>query len=513
MSIDCEQMDGLMMDFLYQELSADGLTTFQKHMEGCARCTQELARFQGVRSAVRNIGEAEPPAGVSARLIAEAAKQVAPSPARRAWVWLAALFGPLRAHPALASVAALALVIGVGGFLARRGFEGKKPEGTQAAIDDRMAESASAGAGAPSASPAPAMPMEAASAGAAPEAMMDGVDQLNQNQAPGAGGKAAPLRGQAGADQGSFEFSAKAEEANKEAEAQRKLAAADKTMADKSGAADGDADAERVARLRSTPVVVSGEGGASKPGDLAAATKDSKSDTEAPRFATPPPAKPAPDPVKRPTVAPAPSPSPMAAVPKTPRAAPTDDADGFANGDDEMAPPPGMVAPSGGMPPTMASPDVTAGRNSTVAAPAPTTGTGSVGGLGNAGPAPKQVAPTKGKVTVTSKPAGSPPVSNPMNLRDPKPMTPSQMQASADVKRRRGDCVGALPMYDEILRKYPSYAGKAAVTAGRETCLNELEGKLARKKSGGSSSAGSKAKAAPMPAREADMATDPASSK
>ncbi|MCC6993664.1 MAG: zf-HC2 domain-containing protein [Deltaproteobacteria bacterium] len=509
MSIDCEQMDGLMMDFLYQELSADGLTTFQKHMEGCARCTQELARFQGVRSAVRDIGEAEPPAGVSARLIAEAAKQVAPSPARRAWVWLAALFGPLRAHPALASVAALALVIGVGGFLARRGFEGKQPEGTRAAIDDRMAESSGAGAPAPAAAP-----MEAASAGTTPEAMLDGDNLLKENEAPGAGGKVAAQRGQAGTDQGSLNFNAEVEEANKQAEAQRELAVADKTMADKSGAADGDADAERVARLRSTPVVVSGEGsasnGASKPGDLAAASKDSKNDTAEPRFATPPPpSKPAPEPVKRPATVAAPSPSPMAATPRAPRAAPTDDADGFAN--DEMAPPPGMVAPSGGMPPTMAAPDMAGGRKSTVAAPAPTS-TGSRGGLGNTGPAPKQAAPSKSKVTVTSKPAGSPPVSNPMNLRDPKPMTPSQMQASADVKRRRGDCVGALPMYDEILRKYPSYAGKAAVTAGRETCLNELEGKLARKKSGGSSSAGSKAKAAPMPAREADMATDPASS-
>jgi len=512
MSIDCEQMDGLMMDFLYQELSADGLTTFQKHMEGCARCTQELARFQGVRSAVRDIGEAEPPAGVSARLIAEAAKQVAPSPARRAWVWLAALFGPLRAHPALASVAALALVIGVGGFLARRGFEGKQTEGSRAAIDDRVAESS--GAGAPMASPAPAMPMEAAAAGATPEATLDGDNLLRQNQAPGAGGGAGATRGQAGTDQGSLDFRAEVEEQNKK-EAQRELFVADQTMADKSGAANGDADAERVARLRSAPVVVSGEGnassGASKPSDLAAASKDSKSDTAEPRFATPPPVKPAPEPAKRPTTVPAASPSPMAAVPKTPRAVPTDDADGFAKADDEMAPPPGMVAPSGGMPPPMASPDMAAGRNSTVAAPVPTTG--NRGGLGNAGPAPKQVAPNKGKVTVTSKPAGSPPVSNPMNLRDPKPMTPSQMQASADVKRRRGDCVGALPMYDEILRKYPSYAGKTAVTAGRETCLNELEGKLARKKSGGSSSAGSKAKAAPMPAREADMATEPASSK
>src|SRR5689334_2238401 len=130
MAKDCTNIDELMMDFLYQELSADETTSFQKHVDSCERCTAELLKFQGVRTAAKSLIEEDPPVAISARLLSEAAEAVRPSAAKRAWAWLVGVLAPMRAHPALAAATALVVVIGVGGLLMRRGYRGEKAEKT-----------------------------------------------------------------------------------------------------------------------------------------------------------------------------------------------------------------------------------------------------------------------------------------------------------------------------------------------------------------------------------------------
>lgn len=125
MTMECRQIDELMVDYLYRELDAAATQAFRAHVGTCARCGAELASLERTRKAMRAWPDEDPSPALTARLLHEAAKAV-PSRAVSVdagglWGWLAKLFAPVAAHPALAAVASLVLVAGVAGYLTMRG--------------------------------------------------------------------------------------------------------------------------------------------------------------------------------------------------------------------------------------------------------------------------------------------------------------------------------------------------------------------------------------------------------
>lgn len=149
-------MDGLMMDWLYDELDPSSSAQVAQHVDGCSRCSTEMAALRRTREAFRGMSHLEPPAAISAILLHEAARRSpASAAAARAATGsrfrdrLLAWFRPIGHHPALAAMASLVLVAGVAGALyVRRGWDIGAPHPVP---DVAPADS-------PAAAPAPAPP-------------------------------------------------------------------------------------------------------------------------------------------------------------------------------------------------------------------------------------------------------------------------------------------------------------------------------------------------------------------
>ncbi len=124
-------MDGLMMDWLYDELDPSSSAKVAQHVDGCSRCSTEMAALRRTRAAFRGMSHLEPPAGISAILLHEAARRspggmVAEGAARHSPFWerVRAWLRPIGHHPGLAAMASLLLVAGVAGTLyVRRGWD------------------------------------------------------------------------------------------------------------------------------------------------------------------------------------------------------------------------------------------------------------------------------------------------------------------------------------------------------------------------------------------------------
>lgn len=144
MTTECSKIDELLMDFIYQELEPAAAAEVKGHVDGCARCGAELAALTRTRQAMRSIADVEPPAGVSALLLHEAAKRKPAAAASSAeaggfWGAIARFFAPIQAHPAMAAVASIVLVAGVAGYLSKRGHvSSKAPAITEAESDEAL---------------------------------------------------------------------------------------------------------------------------------------------------------------------------------------------------------------------------------------------------------------------------------------------------------------------------------------------------------------------------------------
>jgi hypothetical protein len=132
--LECRDIDGLMMDWLYEELDSSTSAPFDAHVDGCARCRGELDSLARTRDAMRAFPMEEPPTSITAILMHEAAKRSPRAPVRAAAVplgddtgrrgffgWLASLLDPIVAHPAATAMATLVLVAGVAGSMYLRG--------------------------------------------------------------------------------------------------------------------------------------------------------------------------------------------------------------------------------------------------------------------------------------------------------------------------------------------------------------------------------------------------------
>ena len=141
----CNDIDGLMVDWLYGELDDSKASMVQGHVESCARCTAEQAAFSRTRELVSALPTQEPPSSLTAMLVREAALSakpttaVAPEPTSGGFgAWLSKLFAPLM-HPAAAAVATLVLVIGVGGLIYINQGDDQFAEPTTSSADSTVA--------------------------------------------------------------------------------------------------------------------------------------------------------------------------------------------------------------------------------------------------------------------------------------------------------------------------------------------------------------------------------------
>jgi hypothetical protein len=149
MTMDCRQIEELMMEYLYQELDAAEMGQYKAHLGGCADCAGKLAGYERTRQAMRLLPELEPPQAVSARLLQEASARRAAVPALAAaggggegfFGWLNAMVRPLMANPMLSTAAALVLVVGLAGLLYTKGVkEGGSYRAPSAAAELAKAE-------------------------------------------------------------------------------------------------------------------------------------------------------------------------------------------------------------------------------------------------------------------------------------------------------------------------------------------------------------------------------------
>jgi anti-sigma factor RsiW len=175
MTMDCRQIEELLMDYLYEELDTAQTDAYRAHLRGCQKCEALLAGYQRTRQAMRMLPDMEPPSSVTERLLAEAAAAVKARAAAPAAVgaaatvggvpgvrpvekkeseggffgWLAGVFRPVALHPAFAAVAGMVLVAGVAGALYMRGTVTEKS--TTARAPSLASEEAASGAPAPTA--------------------------------------------------------------------------------------------------------------------------------------------------------------------------------------------------------------------------------------------------------------------------------------------------------------------------------------------------------------------------
>jgi anti-sigma factor RsiW len=134
---DRTDIDALLVSSLYGELTPADEARLAAHLESHPADRTALADLGQTRARVRDhqplVAQLEPPQSISARLLQEAAR-VAPKVSQRGRDdagWFLRLARPLLAHPAMASAAMFALVVGVAGALyVRHGQQFAAPAGT-----------------------------------------------------------------------------------------------------------------------------------------------------------------------------------------------------------------------------------------------------------------------------------------------------------------------------------------------------------------------------------------------
>ncbi|WP_428265487.1 zf-HC2 domain-containing protein [Haliangium sp.] len=134
---DCQHYDGLVVDWLYDELAPSEREAFAGHIAACASCRAQVESLAQIRSMMSAVSVEEPPAALSNQILHQAAKQVAARPSW--WARMGAWFELLSAHPGLAAMATMVLVLGVAGVLI---IGGRSDEMLSEPIAERAAASA-----------------------------------------------------------------------------------------------------------------------------------------------------------------------------------------------------------------------------------------------------------------------------------------------------------------------------------------------------------------------------------
>jgi hypothetical protein len=117
--MDCRRCNELLVDYLYQELDPREADAFEAHLQGCARCTQELASLEATRSVARDLPELDPPAHIGERLVKEALLALHP-PRPSLWERLRDSLRIVVMHPAMTAAVTLVVVVGISFYAYRQ---------------------------------------------------------------------------------------------------------------------------------------------------------------------------------------------------------------------------------------------------------------------------------------------------------------------------------------------------------------------------------------------------------
>ena len=126
----CQDIDNRLVDWLYHELDPATLASFREHIDACESCAAQIASFAFIREMMRALPAEEPPLACSNIILHEASKRGAGAQASSErestgiWAFIERLIRPVTAHPAVAAVASLLLIVTIGGALYLRGGRG-----------------------------------------------------------------------------------------------------------------------------------------------------------------------------------------------------------------------------------------------------------------------------------------------------------------------------------------------------------------------------------------------------
>jgi hypothetical protein len=146
--IDHRQIEDLLLDFVYGELTEGKAREVQQHLPTCPQCSGEVAKLTGVRTAMSALPRVEPSASVTAAILRRAQELVP----KRAPKWS---FAQFLLRPSVAGVFLFVLVLGVGLYVARQGREAAPSDSMDVT---RFRSRATAPVATPAPAPAPAAP-------------------------------------------------------------------------------------------------------------------------------------------------------------------------------------------------------------------------------------------------------------------------------------------------------------------------------------------------------------------
>jgi tetratricopeptide (TPR) repeat protein len=107
--MNCAKAQSLMLDHLYGDLKPRSERALLRHLQECSKCSEEFKKHKATASSFANLDMEEPPAGISAQLVAMAAEDIEKQKSTRTifsgWNWK-----PVFASVAMASLAIFIVV-------------------------------------------------------------------------------------------------------------------------------------------------------------------------------------------------------------------------------------------------------------------------------------------------------------------------------------------------------------------------------------------------------------------
>jgi TolA-binding protein len=152
--VDCEKLDALAMELVYDELDARAAEEARLHLLGCTRCAAVVERLRGGLRAAEALPLESPSSLLEARILASSSAARPPVPWHRRASRAIAVAGTWAMRPQIAMAAVVVLMIGTSAVLLRRSSPTAAQrtrvtdEGTPIATLDQPAEGAPALVGA-----------------------------------------------------------------------------------------------------------------------------------------------------------------------------------------------------------------------------------------------------------------------------------------------------------------------------------------------------------------------------
>jgi TolA-binding protein len=118
--VDCEKLDALAMELVYDELDARAAEEARLHLLGCTRCAAMIERLRGGLRAAEALPIEPPPSLLEARILAAASTARPPVPWHRRAARAMTTAGAWAMRPQIAMAAVVVLMVGTSAVLLRR---------------------------------------------------------------------------------------------------------------------------------------------------------------------------------------------------------------------------------------------------------------------------------------------------------------------------------------------------------------------------------------------------------